>query len=143
MVSFFLACFLPLLAYWIQLPGSHATTDNNPVVYVRNGSLVGAHSDHYNQDMFLNIPYATAPLGNLRFKGPVPYNQTYQNRDSTSYGNACFGTNTVSIIAQAYNSVSEDCLTLNIVRPTGQTKVPVVIWIHGGGFQFGSGIDKR
>jgi carboxylesterase type B len=132
-----LACFAP------QIPASLAAHASSPVVTTWNGTLLGRHSPSYNQDFFLNVPYAAPPLGTLRFNGPEPYDQIYSNRDATEYGAACFGYNSMAAISQTYANHSEDCLTLNIVRPSGHSGLPVMIWIHGGGFQFGSGIDTR
>lgn len=121
-------------------PTSRAT---GPVVTTTNGTLVGIHSTGYDQDFFLNIPYAAPPVEQFRFNSPQPYESTYENRDASSYGPACFGYNNLASISQVYKNYSEDCLQLNIVRPTGASGLPVVVWIHGGGFQFGSGIDTR
>ena len=82
------------------------------------------------------MPYAQPPLGPLRFQGPVPYNSTLQNYDASEYGAACIGYNAFAAISQVYANLSEDCLSLNIVRPSGQGNLPVFVWFHGGGFQW-------
>lgn len=139
--------FTPVLSVlFASLVVAVPTTRNQalqPVVHTRNGTLVGVHSSSYDQDFFLDIPYAAPPVGELRFQSPAPYEQTYHQRDASHYGSACFGYNTFASISQVYTNYSEDCLTLNIVRPANSHKLPVVVWIHGGGFQFGSGIDTR
>ena len=55
-------------------------------------------------------------------------------RNATNYGYECYGYGSDQWVLG--NVVSEDCLTLNVVRPSGvgpNTKLPVAVWIHGGG----------
>jgi carboxylesterase type B len=97
-----------------------------PSVIVLNGTLQGVHSPTWNQDFFLGIPYAQPPVGNLRFRWPQSLNTSYNGvRDASQYGYSCY----------QYNSnfnLSEDCLTLNVVRPVVNTKkerlLPVIVW---------------
>ena len=140
-VTFLLELWICLL-FWSL--GIFAET---PLVQTQNGSLRGLYSPVYQQEFFLNVPYAAPPMGSLRFNAPQPYANTYQDRDASQYGAACIGYNSMTSISQVYAEMSEDCLTLNIVRPSDASSksisLPVMVWIHGGGFQFGSGIDTR
>ncbi|MCJ1474853.1 hypothetical protein MMC13_003513 [Lambiella insularis] len=116
-----------------------------PVATVLNGSYYGVHSASYNQDFFLGIPFAQPPVGDLRLRLPASLNTTWkQPRNATEYGYACIGYGEDTQIG-ASNYVSEDCLTLNIVRPAGHAnkKLPVAVWIYGGGFYEGSSRDPR
>lgn len=87
-----------------------------PTVTVKNGTLRGLHSQEWDQDFFLGIPFAEPPLGDLRFRWPQPYASKFDGvRDATQYGYSCYqyGSN--------FN-LSEDCLTLNGtsgLRPVG------------------------
>ncbi|CAK9785919.1 unnamed protein product [Cutaneotrichosporon oleaginosum] len=87
-------------------------------------------------DVFLGIPYAEPPTGPLRFARPQAkrYNSSVL---ATAAGPACMQpTEGVSL------STSEDCLTLNIMAPAGvRSRLPVIVWIHGGGFVRGSGAE--
>jgi hypothetical protein len=59
---------------------------SGPTVHTKNGSYAGAHSSTYDQDYFLGIPYAQAPVGNLRFRNPVSLNQSWSHvRPATTY----------------------------------------------------------
>jgi len=49
----------------------------------------------------------------------------------------------LAAISRVYYIYSEDCLTLHLVRPSAHSDLPVMVWIQGGGFQFGNGIDTR
>lgn len=113
--------------------------NSNPRVTAKQGTYAGKHLSSFNQDVFLGIPYAQPPTGPLRFKGPLAVNETWNgDRPATDYGYSCYEWSEASAVHKV--SYSEDCLTLNIVRPSGYTgaKLPVGIWIYGGSFQSGS-----
>lgn len=111
---------------------SSATTvdASSPVVTVVNGSYQGIFSQQYMQDFFLGIPYSQPPTGDLRFRSPQSLNVTWTGiKNATDYSPECYGygRDTWSL----GNIVSEDCLTLNVVRPSYfQGLLPVAVWIH-------------
>ncbi|RVD81420.1 uncharacterized protein DFL_009284 [Arthrobotrys flagrans] len=108
-----------------------------PQVNLRNGTVTGRYSPEYSQDFFLGVPYAQPPVGNLRFR-PPQYLNNKRNVDASKYGNWCYGIGREN----SGKPMSEDCLTLNIVRPVNTNqfaKLPVAVWIHGGSFIGGSG----
>ncbi|KAF3919117.1 Cholinesterase [Orbilia brochopaga] len=111
---------------------------STPLVTIRNGTVRGIHNAKYNQDFFLGIPYAQPPVGNLRFDTPKSLNTSFPGGmfNANAYGNRCFGVNNTYPAPE-----SEDCLTLNIVRPSDDAckgkKLPVFVWIYGGGFNEG------
>jgi para-nitrobenzyl esterase len=83
------------------------------------------------------IPYAKAPIGNLRFKAPQAPDSWTGVRDATKFGPAA--PQMKRAIANDEKQ-SEDCLFLNIWSPAADGKKrPVMFWIHGGGFVSGSG----
>lgn len=78
-----------------------------PKVTIKNGTVQGLFSPQWNQDLFLGIPYAQPPLGDLRFRWPQSIDTAWnQTLDATSYGYSCYQYGT------SFN-LSEDCLTLN------------------------------
>ncbi|KAF9634027.1 putative alpha beta-hydrolase protein [Lasiodiplodia theobromae] len=84
-------------------------------------------------EQFLGIPFAEPPIGNLRFADPVPYASGNASRviDATDYGPACVQDPRFVI----NNTISEDCLKLNVFRPAGTNstaQLPVMIFIYGG-----------
>lgn len=116
---------------------------SSPTVTVKNGTLEGVHSEQYDQDYFLGIPFAQPPVGALRFRVPQSINTSWsETRSAKDYSAACVGYGSDQ---WPYPSLSEDCLYLNVVRPSGyeKEKLPIAFWIHGGGLYEGSGIDQR
>ncbi|KAJ3539458.1 hypothetical protein NM208_g5483 [Fusarium decemcellulare] len=104
-----------------------------PTVQVKNGTLEGKYVASYDQDLFLGVPFAQPPVGSLRFQNPQSLNETFGTKKATEYADSCVGYGN----SPAWpHTLGEDCLTLNIVRPAnaGRGKLPVGVWIHGGGW---------
>jgi para-nitrobenzyl esterase len=105
--------------------GPIVNTVEGPVQgYTRNGV-----------DVFLGIPYAAPPTGDLRWQPPQPVKSWRDTRDSTHYASSCPQVTTLGVFAGP-TSVNEDCLYVNVFTkgnaPPGQKK-PVIVWFHGGG----------
>jgi carboxylesterase type B len=100
------------------------------------GSVVGSAVD--GREVFNGIPYAQPPVGQLRLRPPEKFNGRLSSFDATQPAARC---------PQLYGkpldnpSGQEDCLTINVERPAGTKEddsLPVLFWIFGGGFSFGS-----
>lgn len=100
-------------------------------VKISDGSLRGYTAN--GTSIYLGIPFAAPPVGELRWKPPAPPAKWSGVRDAGAFGDACVQTNTFGVMA--VRSTSEDCLYLNVFTPAQQSKRlrPVMVWIHGGG----------
>lgn len=88
---------------------------------------------------FKGIPYASAPVGSLRWRPPQPAPESSSIRSAHEYAPAC---EQPSIPGPGSSRTSEDCLTLNVFRPFEiEDPLPVMIWIHGGSFVSGTAGD--
>ena len=89
---------------------------------------------------FLGIPYAAPPMGPLRWMPPQPVARWSAVRKATSFGPTCAQITTLGPFAGPANS-NEDCLYLNVFTPDIKAKLPVLVWIHGGGYVDGESND--
>jgi len=127
-----LLCSLMLL---LCLP---AGANAPPMVSAPAGKLQGVASG--NVHVFKGIPYATPPVGALRWKPPLPAQKWKGVRAATEFGAACIQPKGKpdSIYFWSLPSTSEDCLFLNVWAPANARKAPVFFWIHGGALSGGS-----
>ncbi|KAF8576476.1 alpha/beta-hydrolase [Ramaria rubella] len=114
-----------------------------PTVDTGYAIYIGNHS-RSNTAAFLGIPYAEPPTGEGRFRAPVPLDtaKLQQNKtifDASEYPEFCVQGTTGS--GDAGGAGSEDCLKVNIYAPvnaTKESKLPVLVYIHGGGYIYGN-----
>ena len=113
------------------------------IVTVENGQLAGHALMGGQVTAYLGVPYAAAPVGDLRWRAPAAPVAWSGVRHADDVGPACMQqpSKPDSIFYFATPSLSEDCLTLNIWTPakTDSERRPVMVWLHGGGFRGGSG----
>lgn len=116
-----------------------SVADALPTVETKSGKLRGANQEGI--DVFRGIPYAAPPVGELRWRPPQPVKKWEGVRDAVNFGTNCAQAGWQPKPGGIADGSSEDCLYLNIWRPAGATadkKLPVMVWIHGGAFVFGS-----
>lgn len=118
-----------------------SVTAADPTVQVLNGSYSGLHLPHFNQDVFLGMPYAQDAGGANRFRIPQPLNTSWTGtRDAKQYSDICPDVKAKRDYPEGIG-MSENCLSVNVVRPAGiaeDANLPVMVWIHGGSYQVGS-----
>ena len=102
-------------------------------VQVDSGGVRGVAADGVLS--FKGVPFAKPPVGDLRWRAPQPVTWTGV-RAADAYGHDCMQTPFPSDAAPLGTKPDEDCLVLNLWRPAGATKgkLPVMVWIYGGGF---------
>lgn len=114
-----------------------------PTVHVANGDLEGV--DCSGVKVFKGVPFAKAPVGELRWKAPQPMENWEGVRKATEFGPNPMQENIFGDMMFSTDKMSEDCLYLNIWTPT-QTyneNLPVFIYFNGGGLMCGSGSEPR
>ena len=115
----------------------------NSEVSVQSGLLRAAPADADGIVAYKGIPYAAPPIGKLRWHAPLPPLKWDGIRDASKFGPACL-TAWRSDRAPGLQR-SEDCLTLNVWTGANAAteRRPVMVWLHGGGFQFGTSASPQ
>jgi para-nitrobenzyl esterase len=112
-------------------------------VQLDSGPILGAHEEVSGQQIwiFKGIPYAAPPVGALRWQAPQPVQAWEAPRVCTQPGPACPQPSMLEGFSLSAGPTSEDCLYLNVWSPAASSKerLPVMVWIHGGSFETGSG----
>jgi para-nitrobenzyl esterase len=109
-------------------------------VKIDSGPVVGAAVDKAN--VFKNIPFAAAPVGDLRWAPPQAVKPWATPRPATDAGPSCpqpMNADGTPNSGGANGPTAEDCLQLNVFAPKGAHGAPVMVWIHGGGHRTGAG----
>ncbi|MGC2194163.1 MAG: carboxylesterase/lipase family protein [Terriglobales bacterium] len=134
-------CLVAVMSTMITVPalpgqaaGPRVTTEGGVVAGKREGAV----------SAFLGIPYAAPPVGELRWKPPVATAKWNGVRDATEFGARCMQGRVFDDMVFRDPGPTEDCLTLNVWVPgNAKAKLPVMVWIYGGGFVAGGTSEPR
>ncbi|KAJ7278206.1 Alpha/Beta hydrolase protein [Mycena rebaudengoi] len=135
----------PMLLTLLSLTsGLVAASASSPIVALPYATFQGINDG--NLAKFLGIPFSR-PVA--RFDLPTPPQRLHGVQNATAFGAACpqqaFSPIPVFPLGAAnYSAISEDCLTINVFKPSSaspKAKLPVFVWIYGGGFEVGNSVD--
>ncbi len=109
------------------------------------GSVEGAASSDGSVRIFKGIPYAAPPVGDLRWKAPQPPVHWSGAKRATEFGARCVQDNIYGDMVFRDRGPSEDCLYMNVwtSAKTAEARLPVMVWIYGGGFAAGAASEER
>ncbi|KAI0752384.1 carotenoid ester lipase [Daedaleopsis nitida] len=151
-IQAFFTNLLASLTFGSSMPAENAS---HPTVILDDAMVIGKANGTVSQ--FFGIPFAQPPVGGLRLRLPKPVSPYHGTINATTYGNQCiqqtippipFPEGVPAAVGEFLASFSqgpkvpqsEDCLNLNVIVPAGtppDSKLPVAVWIYGGGFQIG------
>ena len=137
-----LQSFPMLLAMLMILLAGCARPDTSPVVEIDSGKLKGAVVADVT--VFKGIPFAAPPVGEWRWRPPQPVEAWAGIRSAENYAPFCAQPQS-ELLWFELDVINEDCLALNVWTPRldENQRLPVMVWIHGGGYSQGSGNIPR
>jgi para-nitrobenzyl esterase len=115
-------------------------------IEIDTGRLAVPAADSNGVRCFKGIPYAAPPVGDLRWRAPMSCPSWTGVRATDAFGMHAMQVPVFSDIDISTPGVSEDCLYLNVWTPAhinSVDRLPVMFWIHGGGFAAGHGAEPR
>jgi para-nitrobenzyl esterase len=121
-------------------PATASTATMQTTVRTTHGTVSGVALAGGELIVFKGIRYAQPPVGELRWKPPVPVSDWSGVHPAEDFGPACIQPPSAagSIYADLPARMNEDCLFLNVWKPARASNAPVMVWIHGGSLRSGN-----
>ncbi len=118
-----------------------------PRARTASGPVEGFRSDDNLLDLFLGVPYAAPPVGELRWRAPQAHADWSEVLATKAFGPAALQHNVYGDMRYRSDGFSEDCLYLNVWTPVARADsgagLPVLVYFYGGGFVAGDGSEPR
>ena len=132
-------------AVLLAAAGTAAGRPNVHQVQTASGTVEGRDSRDGQVQVFEGIPFAMPPIGELRWQAPKPPRVWEGIRKTAGFGPRCMQSNIFPDMTFRDAGPSEDCLYLNVWTPRvgSDVKLPVMVWIYGGGFAAGAASEPR
>lgn len=139
-----LALLALALSAWTHAAAQSPGAPPRYQVRVAQGMLEGIDAARPGVHAFLGIPYGAPPVGNKRWTAPEPAAPWQGVRSAAHFGDRCIQTHPWPDMLFQSGAESEDCLSLSVWTPAKPGEhLPVMVWIHGGGFFSGASDEQR
>lgn len=138
---------VPIFAFFLINFNSYSQDNNAFAVQskIENGSIEGNYNTKSGIQTYFGIPFAKAPVGNLRWKAPQPLANWIGVKETKKFGPRAMQKLVWGDMNSRSNGVSEDCLYLNVWSPAKRNSkdLPVLLYYYGGGNIAGDGSEPR
>src|SRR5580658_4379035 len=135
-----------LCIFGILLAFSSSAMADSLIIKTQQGKIHGKTINDGKVRAFLGLPYAAPPVGDLRWKAPQPPAKWEGKRYATKFAAHCAQGHVFDDMVFQDSGDNEDCLYLNVYVPATADKhsrLPVMFWIHGGGYSGGGSDEPR
>lgn len=134
-----------LLSLALTLVGGSVYAALPTQIQTQSGLVEGTTTADGNARAYEGIPFAAPPVGNLRWQKPQPVAAWEGVRKAVAFGPRCMQAPIYSDMIFRDSGPSEDCLYLNVwtAAKSAEAKLPVMVWIYGGGFAAGASSEPR